>query len=487
MKNRVGFVSFFPATEQAHLRGYWPLRQLFVLWALLFISLFGISDTALAQEAAQEKSSSNPVSDHTLYLAEIQLSGASRTSLETVYRFLSLRPGSPVSQSELIHGVEELRAGGLFKTVTFYTRAGPQRGHLILVLEVEEHSFDFRWAAGNTDLDGWYLVPAMLAYDNPLGHGGMLDLQYRIGFRHSGVLLRYGQPRAGGGQYFWGGKLSAISTDQPYFSDGVEYRHQVNRTGLATVFGKRFSQYTTGEIGLTIEGVDAANHSTADIQLEDGTGFESVTIPEDELLPEIQAGAGKATRAILQLDWQYDTRSAKLRAGTPVSGIWSRLLGRYVIQDKYSHPGFQADLRAYREVPGGVLAARLRGEWVGENSLFYDRLYLGGMYSVRGFPTNSLSAPGGDTWMWSSSLEFRSRILGDAKGTKLAGVLFMDAGDSKSAEGEDPYQSVAVSAGYGLRLRVWWLDWIGLDVGLPVTERPIGIRFQMTASIGWSF
>lgn len=130
---------------------------------------------------------------------------------------------------------------------------------------------------------------------------------------------------------------------------------------------------------------------------------------------------------------------------------------------------------------------RLQGSAVGNNSQFYDRLYLGGMYSVRGFPTNSLSTPGGDTWLLSSSVEFRSQILGDSKGTKLAGLFFLDAGQSGSPDGDDPYSGLAVGTGYGLRMRVSWLGWVGLDVGFPLTDRPEGSQFHVNASIGWSF
>ncbi|MBK7190628.1 MAG: BamA/TamA family outer membrane protein [bacterium] len=145
------------------------------------------------------------------------------------------------------------------------------------------------------------------------------------------------------------------------------------------------------------------------------------------------------------------------------------------------------DLRSYRAVPGGVLAARLRGQWVGEAAAFHDRLYLGGLYSLRGFSTGALSPPGGDTWQWAGSLEYRSPILSDARGTKLAGVLFVDAGAGGAGDVADPYTGMAVGAGYGVRMRVRWLDWIGVDVGFPLTERTLDMRFQGHASIGWSF
>jgi outer membrane protein assembly factor BamA len=191
-------------------------------------------------------------------------------------------------------------------------------------------------------------------------------------------------------------------------------------------------------------------------------------------------------RAVLHLDLQHDTRARARRAGTPVAGVWGRLKTTGTAQGPHSHLGLQADFRGYREGLGGVLALRLRGQLVTGHAAFYDRLYLGGMHTVRGFPSHSLSAPGGDTWLASGSLEHRSTILGDARGAKLAGVLFVDAG-AAGGFGSDAWPGLAAGAGYGLRLRVWWLDWIGLDVGFPLTERPLDQRFQGTASLGWSF
>ena len=303
---------------------------------------------------------------------------------------------------------------------------------------------------------------------------------------HTGLILKYAQPRAGSGRDYWGTRLSTISSDRPWFADGVEYRHQVTTSGLAAVYGRRFSPRWLGEFGLNVEGVKTADYSRAFTNSGDGTVSEGDEISGDDLPPGIRDGLGKDGRLIAHLDFQHDTRSEDKRAGTPVSGIWGRLKGQAVAQGPQSHAGLQADFRGYLNSPGGVLALRLRGAVVGANAAFYDRLYLGGMYTVRGFPTNSLSAPGGDTWLWSSSLEYRSRILGDNKGTKLAGLFFLDAGSSGEFDGQT-FSGVSAGAGYGLRLRVWWLDWIGLDVGFPLTDRPVDQRFQVTASIGWSF
>ncbi len=461
------------------------LRRLGAVCLLGLLLVFLAVPAALAQNSAPD-SLSAPAVSRALILQDIELTGTDRTPLETVYKYLPLRPGQPIDQSTLVDGVQELRASGLFREVGFYTRPGASRGQLILVLEVREHSFDFRWAVGNTNLDGWYLVPAMVAMDNLTGRGDRLDLQWRVGFRHTGFLLNYAQPRAGNGRDYWGSRLSIINSSRPWFWEGVEYRHDVKTSGIAGVYGRRFSDRWLGELGVNFEGVDTADYSTVHTVSADTSLSVDDEISGEDLPPGIRDGLGEDVRAIVQLDIQHDTRATEKRAGSPVSGLWGRLKGHGTIQGPRSHVGLQADFRGYRNSPGGVLALRLRGAVVTENAAFYDRLYLGGMYTVRGFPTNSLSAPGGDTWLWSSSLEYRSRILGDSKGTKLAGVLFLDAGASGGFE-TDVFPGVSAGAGYGLRLRVWWLDWVGLDVGFPLTERPVDQRFQVTASIGWSF
>lgn len=423
-----------------------------------------------------------------LLLAGVELVGATRTDLATVYRYLQLQPGQAIDQSGLVAAVEALRAGGLFRSVAFYTRPGTERGQLVLVLEVVEHRLDFRWAAGNTNLDGWYLVPAMVAADNAFGDGGNLDLRWRVGLRHDALALRYHRPRIGDGRDYWSAELDAGGTERPYFTDGVELRHRVDSAGLALTFGRHLNANQLLEFGGDARTVEVSDHAIAHTRSVDGTIDFDQEIPAADLPPAISETIGRHGRASAYLDWQYDSRATEVRAGTPIGGLWGRVKGQLVVQeDQAGHAALQMDLRTFKQMRGGVLASRVRAAWVGRNAPFHDRLYLGGMYSVRGFPTAALSAPAGDTWLWSGSLEYRSSILADARGTTLAGLLFVDAGAAGAADASDPYPDVAVGVGYGLRLRVRWLDWIGVDLGFPLTERPLDMRFQGHASIGWSF
>jgi len=432
-------------------------------------------------------SRAQPQAERRLVLSDVVIEGAGRTPRATILRHLGLEPGQTISQDALLDGVARLRDDHLFADVQFFTRPGPERGQLDLVLEVQEHAFNFRWGVGNTDIDGWYVAPFLVERRNFSGRADLLRLEWRLGFRHSGAYLRYQRPLGLDGRRYSETRLAFLSTDRPYFSEGVEYRHQVDRGELGYVYGLRLSENSLLESGLTVGTVESSHYSTAYNISPDGSIEEGDEIPLADQPPGIAAAEGRSGRIALSMDWQRDTRGAGRRAGTPTHGTWGRIKGTLILQEDHSHPGLQADLRAYREIPGGVLAGRVRGAWVGRKAAFYDRLYLGGMHTVRGFLTHSLSAPVGDTWLLSASLEYRSRIMGEGDHTSLAGLFFLDAGLAGADDVSDPYDELAASLGYGVRFRIPWFDWVGVDVGFPLTDRPLDMRFQANASIGWSF
>ena len=121
----------------------------------------------------------------------------------------------------------------------------------------------------------------------------------------------------------------------------------------------------------------------------------------------------------------------------------------------------------------------------GSDVPFYDRYYLGGLYSLRGFkyrnigprdPTygtfNIHTCPnepiGGDSY-WFGSLEYSIPILEKDNGPSVRIALFYDAGavgaDSYSFSGnfDDDY-------GLGLRLDIPHLGPLRLDYGIPITH-----------------
>ncbi len=451
-----------------------------LLVACVLVAPCAWSDAVAEPDHASEQTVAKP-----LTLESVEIRGATRTRPAVVRAYLGLTPGAAIDQSDLLAAIERLRESDLFASVEFFTRPGARRGALVLVLDVEERGVAFRLGTGNTDLDGWYLVPAALSLDNLTGRGERAAVQFFVGYRTGGLSAHYRRGTAPGDRTFWGLEARIAGHERVYFRDGVEYGHPLARGSLDLHLGRRLSDSFSLSLGLRTEAVEA-----------DSTGYVRMDAPHldlehgDEVVFEdlpagIAAAVGERERAVWRLDLVFDTRSRERRVGTPVSGLWGRLRTRYTRGDEADYPAACWDLRTYRGVGAGVLALRGRAAVVGEDAPFYDRHYLGGLYTLRGVPSQSLSPPRGHAWLWHGALEYRAPLLGSAIRPRVAGVLFVDAGGSGDADASaaDP----AVSAGWGVRVRLGWLGYLGVDFALPLTDSPVDESFHAHASLGWSF
>lgn len=420
-----------------------------------------------------------------LTLESIETNGNTRTSMTVIQRYLGLIPGDTFDQDDLLAAINRLRRSELFVSVDFFTRPGLQRGALVLVLDVVERGIEFRLGTGNTDLDGWYLIPASLSFDNLTGHGEDAALRLTFGYRTAGVTAHYRQGTAPADRTFWGAEAQALSKDRVYFLDGVEYTHPLSTGAFDLHLGRRLSNAWSLALGLRAESVEA--DSTGSVHTDDEfRGLEvGDEVPFADLPPSIATAVGKRNRSIWRLDLVLDTRDTRTRADSPVAGLWGRLRTQYTIGKDVDYPAASCDLRAYQSLGAGVLALRTRAAVVGDGAPFYDRHYLGGLYTVRGFPSQSLSAPAGNGWIWHGSLEYRAPLLGDPANPRVAGALFLDTGRSGDSEG--PANDVAVGVGWGFRVRLGWLGYLGADLAFPLSDSPIDESAHGHVSLGWSF
>jgi len=420
-----------------------------------------------------------------LTLEAVEAHGNTRTSLEVIERYLGLSAGATFDQAGLLAAVARLRDGDLFESVDYYTRPGATRGSLVLVLEVEERGPDLRFGTGNSDLDGWYLIPAALSLDNLTGRGERAAIQLMFGYRTVGMSIHYRRGTTPGDRTFWGAELRARGIERVYFVDGVEYGHPVARGGLNLQLGRRLGGAWSLSTTLLMEASEVDSTGTV-WQANDVSGVEAGDeVPFDQLPAGIAAGVGERERTTWRTDLVLDTRSGARRAGSPASGLWGRLRLGYTLQDQGDFPSASCDLRTYHSLGAGVLGLHGRAAYVGEDAPFYDRLYLGGLYTVRGFPSQSLTAPAGDEWLFNGSLEYRAPLMGDAARPRVAGVLFVDVGRGGAIDG--PSGDVAVSVGWGFRVRLGWLGYLGTDIALPLTDSPVDESFHGHATLGWSF
>jgi outer membrane translocation and assembly module TamA len=68
----------------------------------------------------------------------------------------------------------------------------------------------------------------------------------------------------------------------------------------------------------------------------------------------------------------------------------------------------------------------------------------------------------------------------------VTGILFADAGWA-GTHGAPRVDDVAVGIGYGLRVRVPWVQQVGLDVGVPLSPGVLDESFHVNVSLGWTY
>lgn len=423
----------------------------------------------------------------TLTLERIEVEGNTRTSRDAVLRRFPLHEGDAVTPERILDAIDALRATEVFASVDFRTGPGTGRGLVALTLDVREKGVELRFGTGYRDLDGWYLVPAELRFDNRLGNGERLRITSKLGYRLGGVEITFAQPAAGArGRTYWGIEGGGFGQSRVYFVDGVEYAHDLGRGYLGAYVGRRFGASWRVELGARGETIDA--DSTAEAYEDDDVRGVSRgdELPFAALPAGVGDDVGERRGSVLHAEIARDTRSARLVCATPASGLWGRLRVEGIVREETRATAATAELRAYRAAGDLAFALRLRGGVVGAEAAFYDRFHLGGLYSVRGFPSQSLAPPAGDTRFWTAGVEMRGPLVGRPDRPTLAGLLFLDAGDGGSS-GAAEVEGAASSFGFGLRLRVPWIESIGVDFGVPLSESPVGESFHANGALGWNF
>ncbi len=420
-------------------------------------------------------------------LEQVHITGNTRTPQETIEGRLGIGPGDPADPSEIVRAVERLRESGLFRTIEYRITKGSARGRLVLELEVQELGVEFRLGAGYEDLSGWYLIPAEVRMDNRLGHGEEMRLHAKLGYRKAGLEFAFEETRLGRkGRYFWGFTFSGFSNDQLYFLNETEYRHGVGRGIVEIHAGRRYGSHLLVGLGAGFEKITVDSTAEAEETNEARSVERGDELPFDDLPPGVGEAAGETRRGHLLGDLVWDSRSARRIAGTPANGLWGRArLEGFLDRDREYAAG-SVDLRGYAPLGALSLSGRVRGGIIGSAAPFFDRYVLGGLYTVRGFPNQSLSEPRGETRFWTAGAEIRAPLLGPGAEPRVTAILFLDAGDGWSGSATT-WRDVAVGAGYGIRVRVPWLGHVGLDVGFPLTDSPVNESFQLNGSIGWTY
>lgn len=456
------------------------LGHAFALWLALAVA----APAAHAHGPDDFEAPAARVPARTLVIQRIEFAGLSRTPVERAERAAALTLPATASVEVIESATARLRSSGLFRAIDVRTKPGDEPGQIVLVFDVQESRPHLRFGLGYEDFSSWYVMPAQLNADNLTGHGEALRLSARVGYRVAGLDLTLRRPAGESALDFWELRLRGESVDRIYYLDSTETRHHLDRGGVDLRIGRAIGRSLAMEawIGADNTKPDSSAYVYSDrASLGRNKGDE---VPFASLPPQIQRDLGERGQGRLGAALVLDRRAG---AGMEMHGAWARASGEGAYSELGDFASWQADARAYAAVaPGVQLAARLRAGAVSAGAPFYERFSVGGLYTVRGYPSQSLSPPQGTLNLGAASVELRHVWWGPSSNPRFTGIAFLDGATGWNRAAPST-RDISWGAGFGVRARVPWLGQVGIDVARPLSRSPVDEAFHVNGSLGWAF
>ncbi|KAA3613027.1 MAG: hypothetical protein D8M58_12005 [Calditrichaeota bacterium] len=415
---------------------------------LLFVCLF---QTAFTQNTRPSKK---------FIIENISIEGNSKSSDYVVFENLPFAIGDTLADEKINEGIEKLKSLEIFSDVVLQPRAGSAPGLLNLTITVEERYWPhFRFKGGFSELDGWFLTPVSLNLDNIFGMGNFIDLGLTFGDRVTRVDINYINPNIFDSDLDFHSKLYVHSQEILHYIENEKVVHTVPQGGIYLGFKPRRGFFKHFKFGISSYTINP--DSIAKVGNDDFSAF------PDEVAKHV---GEKWQASVFNISFNLDKRD---QSSFPSNGWW---LGANFDQttkpagNKVEFSRFILDARAYHNLFAHVvLAGRVKFGSISEAAPFWEKFYLGGPNSLRGFSDRSLSPSGGGEKLYQAGLEFRFPITEKHYPQHfLSGVIFVDSGANLLTSQKIDLKSFNNSAGFGLRFRIPFIGIIRLDMAYPL-------------------
>ena len=419
-------------------------------------------------------------------IGEVYISGNRMTKDYVIRRELPFETDDPMDKELLDIGKSRLMGMGYFQSangegdgVEILSMDSPEPGKKDIYVNVEEKDFyggnlGFGWSDSDGLAGSIQLWHSNMDITDPMnlftGGGQRLRIGALVGVEHFDVQTDFTEP------YLFGIPLRFDLSG--YWREVLYEDWNEQRLGFTVSLTKRiFDEFTSVTGGYTFEYV-----RVLDMNKKMGPIFQDAK------------GGERVGRVFLALN--RDTRNS---ATNPTSGydigaytyLTSRGLGA-------SNDYYKFELRAVNYFPflhdWFVLTTGAKigtmGTFNGDMVPLYDRYFLGGGDSVRGFPYRSIGPVDnnndnyGGEFMYLFTAELSHPIY-----KFLRGAVFCDVGDATSAH-FGPINQPNVGVGYGLRIMVPGINMpIRLDLAYPIVCNQEGVsrKLRFHFNMGFSF
>ena len=443
-------------------------------YGLLFTFAFFLLGNALW---AQQR----PAAPLYLTVERIEIRGNHKTRPEVIRRYLAFRRGDAVHSGILERSWERLAQTNFFKRVDIFTRPGSKKGRIVVVVEVEERKWPyFQFEGGHSDLDGWYFVPISFRFDNLFGRGNFASLRLYYGDRISKVSLSFSNPSVFDDFGYldleaYGGERRFI-----HYINARELEQRVEISGVNLRFGGNHGLFKYLFFGWRSQMFRPAREARF-------TGTDS-TLPAWLFPSPLKTDLMPLKIASFSLGLHADFRDHQLY---PTRGLWGVIMYEKADEELGSQRDFDrflVDLRLYQRLFGQSVLA-LHGKWgyTTREAPFYQRFYLAGANSLRGYSERRLTPVGYGSQLFLGQVEFRFPFsTRKTSNPKAVGVLFFDTGGIWLPDQAPHYLDFFRAVGFGFRLRLPIVGLTRLDFAFPLIKFEEK-DFKLHLSLGHAF
>ena len=371
-----------------------------------------------------------------VFFEKIIIQGNKRTRDKVIRRELGVYEQEAYSSAKLKRGIRNLYRLGYFDDIQVDTAKGSADDQMILTIDVKERSTgNFQIGGGYSSADGVF-ASGGITESNFLGKGWVLNFSAEAGDTDSRFKLSFTEPwlfdiplSAGVDLYRW---------EREYDTYDKESTGGGFRMGYPILPDTRFTFRYNYDVS-------------------------EVSNVEEEASQQIREMTGEYVTSSVAGILSYDTRN---RTFMPDSGQDHRLTIEYAgIGGDIKFLKYIGELGVYFPLfKGLVLFLHSEGGYVtqqgGDLLPDYERFYLGGINSLRGFEHREVAAEdeegfdiGGEKYI-QGNVELIFPLLKEAN---LNAVLFYDTGDVYGTDEDIDLGSLRETVGYGVR----WFSPIG--------------------------
>jgi len=402
-----------------------------------------------------------------VYIGRIEIEGNTKTRDKVIRRELKIAEGWPYSASRIEESEARLRRLGYFEEVKIEKEKGVKEEEINLKVKVKEMlTGSFAIGGGYSSYDK-FVIMGDITERNFLGKGQRITLFARLGARTTRYSINFFDPYFKDSRYSLGWSLYNLRFQYDDFTKDSK--------GGSIRIGYGFTPELSGYIGYRYD----------DTQLEDLSEDVAQIILESKdinITSALQAGA------------IYDSRN---RYFLPTKGWYHKLEIEYAGEYLGGESNFvklEGEHQVYFPIFKLIGHIKLGYGYITEGGArkvpVYERLFLGGINSVRGFKYGDISPKDpktGDKIGGTRMFYFQTEtIFPLIKNINLNGVVFFDIGNVWDIKTDFHTSDIRKSIGVGLR----WLSPFGplrIEWGYNIDRKPDEDSSNFNFRIGGEF